>query len=248
MRVANTRRVRQIVLVVLGAVVLLGVNVPPAFSYINEWRHEQLINSPDYERAFGHWDTIDVPDDRRVNAIHAALLSSGKVLLIAGSGNKEDMFATRALKSLLYDPTTGQSRMIPVPDDMFCGGQTTLPDGRLLVAGGTQRYERLDGAVTNAAGTMTVKNEDPNAPMVLPAGTVFVSPTGVRYRADAETRLPPAQKNGQGRRTQVVASEEPVFVEAVDPGPGALTTAPAQYQVEGLAPASRATSTARASR
>ncbi|WP_274193350.1 galactose oxidase-like domain-containing protein [Actinomycetospora callitridis] len=236
MRVANTRRVRQIVLVVLGAVVLLGVNVPPAFSYISEWRHEQLINSPDYERAFGHWDTINVPDDRRVNAIHAALLSSGKVLLIAGSGNKEDMFATRALKSLLYDPTTGRSRMIPVPDDMFCGGQTTLPDGRLLVAGGTQRYERLDGAVTNAAGTMTVKNEDPNAPMVLPAGTVFVSPTGVRYRADGETRLPPAQKNGQGRRTQVVASEEPVFVEAVDPGPGALTTEPAQYRIEGLAP------------
>ena len=248
MRVANTRRVRQIVLVVLGAVVLLGVNVPPAFSYINEWRHEQLINSPDYERAFGHWDTIDVPDDRRVNAIHAALLSSGKVLLIAGSGNKEDMFATRALKSLLYDPTTGQSRMIPVPDDMFCGGQTTLPDGRLLVAGGTQRYERLDGAVTNAAGTMTVKNEDPNAPMVLPAGTVFVSPTGVRYRADAETRLPPAQKNGQGRRTQVVASEEPVFVEAVDPGPGALTTDRRSTRSRASRPTSRATSTARASR
>jgi len=46
----------------------------------------------------------------------------------------------------------------------------------------------------NAAGAMTVKNEDPNAPFVVPEGAIFVSPTGVRYRADAETRLPPAQK------------------------------------------------------
>ncbi|GLZ49000.1 hypothetical protein Acsp06_51850 [Actinomycetospora sp. NBRC 106375] len=236
MRPSNTRRVRQIALVVVAAVVLLGVNVPPAWSYISEWRHEQLINSPDYMKQFGHWDTINVPDANRVNAIHAALLSTGKVLLIAGSGNKEDMFATRALKSLLYDPATGESKMIPVPDDMFCGGQTTLPDGRLLVAGGTQRYEKLDGAVTNAAGTMTVKNENPNLPMTLPAGTVFVSPTGVRYRADAETVLPPAQKVGQGRRTQVTASEKPVFVEAVDPGPAAVNPNPAQYQVEGLPP------------
>ena len=237
MRPSNNRRVRQVVLVVVAAAVLLGVNVPPAWSYISEWRHEELINSPDYVRRFGRWDTIDVPEQSRVNAIHAALLSSGKVLLIAGSGNKEDMFAMRALKSLLYDPATGQTRMIPVPDDMFCGGQTTLPDGRLLVAGGTQRYERLDGAVTNAAGAMTVKNEDPNVPMVLPEGTIFVSPTGVRYRAGAETRLPPATKVGQGRRTQVTASEEQVFVEAVDPGPAAVTPAPAQYQVEGLPPA-----------
>ncbi|GAA4889176.1 kelch motif-containing protein [Actinomycetospora straminea] len=236
MRPSNSRRVRQVVLVVVAAVVLLGVNVPPAWSYLSEWRHEQLINSPDYVRQYGHWDVVDVPEESRVNAIHAALLSSGKVLLIAGSGNKEDMFATRALKSLLYDPATGATRMIPVPDDMFCGGQTTLPDGRLLVAGGTQRYEKLDGAVTNAAGAMTVKNEDPNVPRVLPAGTVFVGPTGLRYRATQEVRLDPAQKTGQGRRTTVTASEEQVFVEAVDPGPAAVVPNPEKYQVEGLPP------------
>lgn len=237
MRPSNPRRVRQIVLVVAAAVVLLGVNVPPAWSYISEWRHQRLINSPEYMRQYGHWDVVEVPEENRVNAIHAALLSTGKVLLIAGSGNKEDMFAMKALKSLLYDPTTGQSRMIPVPDDMFCGGQTTLPDGRLLVAGGTQRYEKLDGAVTNAAGAMTVKNEDPDTPKVLPAGTIFVSPTGVRYRADQEVRLPPATKTGEGRRTVVQAAEKQVFVEAVQPGPTAVTNTPAQYQVEGLPPA-----------
>lgn len=237
MRLSNGRRVRQLVLVVTAALVLLGVNVPPAWSYISEWRHQQLINSPDYERAFGHWDTLTIPGGDRVNAIHAALLSTGKVLLIAGSGNKEDMFATRALKSMLYDPTTGASRMIPVPDDMFCGGQTMLPDGRLLFAGGTQRYEKLDGAVTNAGGAMTVKNEDPNVPRSLPEGTIFVSPSGGRYRADAETILPPAAKTGRGLRTVVTASQQQVFVEALVPGPAGLSDTPGQYKIEGLSPA-----------
>ncbi len=237
MRPSNGRRVRQLVLVITAAVVLLGVNVPPAWSYISEWRHEQLINSPEYVRAFGHWDTLTVPGGDRVNAIHAALLASGKVLLIAGSGNKEDMFATRALKSMLYDPTTGASRMIPVPDDMFCGGQTMLPDGRLLFAGGTQRYEKLDGAVVNAAGTMTVKNEDPNAPYVLPQGAIFVSPSGQRYRATQSITLPPAAKNGRGRATTTLASEQQVFVEALVPGPAGVTEVPDKYQVEGLPPA-----------
>jgi hypothetical protein len=236
-RLSNGRRVRQLVLVVTAAIVLLGVNVPPAWSYIRDWRHEQLVNSAEYMHDNGHWDTLTIPATDRVNAIHAALLSTGKVLLIAGSGNKEDMFATRALKSMIYDPATGSSRVIPVPDDMFCGGQTMLPDGRLLFAGGTQRYEKLDGAVTNAAGAMTVKNENPDAPYVLPQGAIFVSPTGQRFRATQSVALPPAAKQGRGRGTRTVASEKPVFVEALVPGPTAVTDTPAQYQVEGLPPA-----------
>ena len=119
----------------------------------------------------------------------------------------------------------------------FCGGQTMLPDGRLLFAGGTQRYEKLDGAVVNAAGTMTVKNEDPNAPYVLPQGAIFVSPSGQRYRATQSITLPPAAKNGRGRATTTLASEQQVFVEALVPGPAGVTEVPDKYQVEGLPPA-----------
>lgn len=232
-----TRRYRQIALIVVAAAVLLGVNVPPAFSYVREWRYEQLINSVEYKAQYGHWDTIEIPAEQRVNAIHAVLLNNGKVLLIAGSGNKEDMFATRALKSLVYDPATGQSRMIPVPDDMFCGGQTVLPDGRVLFAGGTQRYEKLDGAVTNAAGAMRVKNENPNAPRFMPAGTEFVAPTGQKYRSAFDVTLPPAAKKGAGARTQVTASEEKVFVESETPGPQAVNGNRDKYTVSGLSPA-----------
>ena len=42
---------------------------------------------------------------------------------------------------------------------MFCAGHVFLPDGKLLIAGGTRRYEKLKEDVTHAAGVMTVKNE-----------------------------------------------------------------------------------------
>jgi hypothetical protein len=235
----RARLYRQIGLIVVAAAVLLGVNVPPAYSFIQEQRHLALINSPEYMSQYGHWDVIDIPPDQRVNSIHAALLSTGKVLMVAGSGNKEDMFATKALKSLLYDPKTGQSRMIPVPDDMFCGGQTMLPDGRMLFAGGTQRYERLDGAVTTAAGAMTVKNEDPNVPRTVPAGTEFVSPTGAKLRSDFDVTIPPAKKTltNDRRGATVTSSEQTVFVESEVQGPAGIINDPAKYQVAGLAPA-----------
>jgi hypothetical protein len=233
---AKTRRYRQIALVVVAAAVLLGVNVPPAFNYVQEWRHEQLINSAPYKAQFGHWDTIEVPPDNRVNSIHAALLNDGKVLLIAGSGNKEDMFATKALKSMVYDPATGASKMIPVPDDMFCGGQTILPDGRVLFAGGTQRYEKLDGAVTNAAGAMRIKNENPAGPRFLPAGTEFTSPTGQKYKSDFDTTVPPAAKVTVRGKTTVTAAEEKVFVEAEQPGPAAVNGNRDKYAITGLNP------------
>jgi hypothetical protein len=231
---AKTRRYRQIALVVVAAAVLLGVNVPPAVNYVQEWRHERLINSAPYKAQYGHWDTVEVPPDNRVNSIHAALLNDGKVLLIAGSGNKEDMFATKALKSMVYDPATGSSKMIPVPDDMFCGGQTVLPDGRILFAGGTQRYEKLDGAVTNAAGAMRIKNENPAAPRFLPAGTEFTSPTGQKYRSDFDATVAPAVKTGTGARTKVTASEEKVFVEAEQSGPAAVNGNRDKYSISGL--------------
>ena len=245
----RTRRYRQIALVVVAAAVLLGVNVPPAVAYIDQWQHERLINSPAYEARYGHWDTIEVPPDRRVNSIHAAMMDTGKVLLIAGSGNKEDMFATKALKSLVYDPTTGQSREIPVPDDMFCGGQTVLPDGRVLFAGGTQRYEKLDGAVTNAAGAMRIRNESPDGGHVFPAGTEFVSPTGQRYRSDQDVTVPPARKTTVHGKTTVTAAEEKVFVEAEQRRPRRRRRQPGQVRDRRARPGRRdATSTGRASR
>jgi hypothetical protein len=118
---------------------------------------------------------------------------------------------------------------------MFCAGHAFLPDGRLLVAGGTQRYEVLESEVTRAAGPMRVKNEFPDAGRDFPAGTEFVAPDGRRYRATAAFTLPPATKvtDRDGSAT-VTASEAVVWVEAAADGPVGVTTEAAQYAITGL--------------
>ena len=72
--------------------------------------------------------------------MHATLLSNGKVLLIAGSGNDVDQFAAGTFRASIWDPATDTYQTIPVPKDMFCSGHVTLPDGRLLIQGGTKSY------------------------------------------------------------------------------------------------------------
>ena len=76
-----------------------------------------------------------------MRAVHAALLHTGKVLLVAGSGNDPDQFAAGSFKTAIYDPANGSLRSdIATPYDLFCAGHAFLPDGRLLVAGGTAAY------------------------------------------------------------------------------------------------------------
>jgi hypothetical protein len=75
-----------------------------------------------------------------VNAIHAALLPTGKVLLVEGSGNNWQKFDAGTFKTSLWDPVTRTQREIPTPADFFCAGHAALKDGRLLVAGGTTGY------------------------------------------------------------------------------------------------------------
>ncbi|RJQ79742.1 DUF1929 domain-containing protein [Pseudonocardiaceae bacterium YIM PH 21723] len=86
----------------------------------------------------GRWTVLDY--ESPVRAIHAVLLRTGKVLLIAGSGNDPAAFKAGSFKSTVYDPGTGSFHDVPTPADLFCGGHTQLPDGRILVLGGTIGY------------------------------------------------------------------------------------------------------------
>ena len=65
-----------------------------------------------YKERNGHWAMLDVPEDMQVNAIHAALLRTGKVLLIAGSGNDREQFDAGEFETLLWDPKTDEFRKI----------------------------------------------------------------------------------------------------------------------------------------
>ncbi|WP_329621130.1 kelch motif-containing protein [Streptomyces sp. NBC_01255] len=228
-----------------GAVVLLAaLNAPAAVSFAEEKYHAYKIAQPGYKKQFGSWAEVEVPDEYRVNAIHAALLHTGKVLLIAGSGNDQKNFDAGTFETVLWDPAKNTFKKIPTPVDFFCSGHTQLPDGRLLVAGGTARYEVLDGGVEKAGGGMRVKNESPDKAVTLKKGTVFRSPSGVEYVSKFDVTVPKAKrefevsyfKSGQMKpwKTKVTAAEARVFVEARKAGPQALTTEAAQYEVVGL--------------
>ena len=86
----------------------------------------------------GKWSVNSAPSP--VRAVHAALLPNGHVLLIQGSGNDPDLFAAGTFTSTDWNPVTNTFKTIPTPYDMFCGGHASLPDGTLLVAGGTTGY------------------------------------------------------------------------------------------------------------
>ena len=92
----------------------------------------------------GSWQVL--PFNAPVRAIHAVLMDNGDVLMIAGSGNDPDDFAAGTFESAVYDPTNGSFTVIPTPSDMFCAGHVQLPNGDILILGGTAGYPSADGS------------------------------------------------------------------------------------------------------
>lgn len=229
------RRLRNAIMIVTASGVVVMINAAPVSALSTHVVDGYRTSRPSYIATHGRWETIQLPEGVEVNAIHAALLSTGKILVIAGSGNDREQFEAGTFTSLLWDPETKLTKVIPTPEDLFCAGHAFLPDGKVLIAGGTRAYEKLAPEVTNAAGGMTVKNEDPDAGRTLPVGTVFTSATGLRYATTYETEIPPADKMDHGGgHVMITPSETPVWVEALEAGEAAVVDEPGQYQIEGL--------------
>ena len=85
----------------------------------------------------GRWQVSETPSP--VRSIHAALLPTGRVLLVAGSGNDRTAFAAGTFKSTVWDPVRNTFTDIATPYDMFCSGHAFLPDGRYQAAGSWAR-------------------------------------------------------------------------------------------------------------
>ncbi|GAA1526292.1 kelch motif-containing protein [Streptomyces albidochromogenes] len=228
-----------------GAVVVLaGLNAPATLTFAEEKYHAYKIAQPGYKAQYGSWSTVDIPEKYRTNAIHAALLNTGKVLIIAGSGNEQKKFDEGTFETVLWDPKDNSFELVPTPEDFFCAGHAQLPDGRLLVAGGTARYEVLGDQVMRAGGGMRVKNENPDKAITFKKGTRFRSPSGVTYVSKFDVTVPKAKRQFKisyaksGRmlpwKTTVKAAEARVFVEAAEEGPRAVTKESAQYEIVGL--------------
>ncbi|WP_405930989.1 galactose oxidase-like domain-containing protein [Streptomyces sp. NBC_00827] len=239
-----SQKTKKTVLGIGGIVVLAGLNAPAALDFAGEKYYEYKIAQPGYKAKYGSWSHLDIPDDYRTNAIHAALLHTGKVLIVAGSGNEKRKFDKGSFDTVLWDPTTDTFKKIPTPDDFFCSGHAQLPSGRMLVAGGTARYELLEGEVERAGGGMRVKNENPDKAVLLKKGTRFRSPAGVEYVSKVDVTVPKAKRTQkitynragvmQPWKTKVLASEARVFVEATEDGPTSATDKQAQYEIVGL--------------
>ena len=92
----------------------------------------------------GYWELL--PVDSHVLAVHAILMHTGQVLFFAGSGNNVPNFNAHLVKSVVWDYEGGLFYDPGCPFDVFCAGQTVLPDGKVLVAGGTNKYDNFVGS------------------------------------------------------------------------------------------------------
>ncbi|MGQ4383456.1 radical copper oxidase GlxA [Streptomyces sp. SAS_270] len=232
------RRVRRLAVGTVVVLALAGMNGPWLYRFGSEKYHTYKINKPEYKSANGHWDLVDVPKDFRQNTIHGALLPTGKVLLVAGSGNNLDNFDAKNFRSVVWDPVKNNYREIKTPADLFCTGHIHLADGNLLFAGGTRRYEKLKGDVTKAGGLMVVHNEDPDKSVTLPSGTRFTGKQNHKtFVSKDSVTVKPAKKifdRNTGKFLRTEAGLGRVYVEARKSGTRYETGAQENYRVEGL--------------
>ncbi|MFG2597829.1 galactose oxidase-like domain-containing protein [Streptomyces sp. NPDC048462] len=238
MKYRPSRRTRRMAISTAVVLALAGANGPWLYRFSTERYHDYKINQAGYKATNGHWDFLDIPSEYKINTIHAALLHTGKVLLVAGSGNNQKNFDAKSFRSVLWDPKTNGFKNIPTPKDMFCAGHTQLPDGKLLIAGGTKQYEKLKGDVTKAGGLMIVHNEDPDKPITLPAGTRFTGKTNGRTFVTKDPVLVEKAKKVFDKNTGAFLRNDPglgrIYVEAQKSGTKYETGTEDNYRIAGL--------------
>ncbi|MER5937953.1 kelch motif-containing protein [Streptomyces sp. NPDC001928] len=235
---AGRRRARRLAIGTAVVLALAGMNGPWLYRVGTEKYHQYQINRPEYKAENGKWEVVDFPEEYRLNTIHAALLHTGKVLLIAGSGNNQDNFDAKKYDTRIWDPVKGTIKKVPTPNDLFCTGHTQLSNGNLLIAGGTKRYEKLKGDVTKAGGLMIVHNENPDEPITLPAGTKFTGKENGKTFVSKDPVLVPRAKKVFDKATGEFLRNDPglgrIYVEAQKKGRQFETGTQDNYRIQGL--------------
>jgi hypothetical protein len=82
------------------------------------------------------------PNTGRIS-IHVANLTDGKILYAAGSGYSAT-YQNGPYFWHIFDPESGSITERQISEDIFCMGQSVLPSGKVLCAGGTLRYDTVD--------------------------------------------------------------------------------------------------------
>jgi Domain of unknown function (DUF1929)/Glyoxal oxidase N-terminus len=123
---------------------------------------------------YGQWTTSTTK--MPINPIHAALLHTGKILVLSGSGNCPPQQAgcpqgaPYAQGAALLDLSNNSIRTMPTNWDMFCNGMSIMQDGRVLIQGGTKSYGAL--AVVGVQGDVPFLGL-PNASIFDPSSESF---------------------------------------------------------------------------
>ena len=120
----------------------------------------------------GTWQTLTTT--MPINPVHVALMRTGKVLVVSGSGNyppDTDYMAA------VWDPETDTVTTMPIGWDMFCNGMVLMPDGRPFVMGGTLQYDPFYGQQKTSAFDPTTETFADQQSMAdgrwYPTGTVL---------------------------------------------------------------------------
>jgi len=89
--------------------------------------------------SLGSWSSPFAQPDQ-TTTVHAALLASGKVIWIQGSGF-HSAFKTGPFKHGIWNPDGSFGSVSTLADDLFCHGMSTLENGNVLLTGGTLAYD-----------------------------------------------------------------------------------------------------------
>ena len=93
----------------------------------------------------GQWRTLtnQVP----INPVHVALMNTGEVLIVAGSGN---VASETFWQAAVWDPLSQTFQTQAIAWDMFCNGMVVLHDGRVFSNGGNLQYDPFFGEPRSA--------------------------------------------------------------------------------------------------
>ncbi len=167
------------VVLLVALTVLAGCLTPEATQPSSEERStpavDNTVRAPDATLSrMGRWLA---PFDAEVPAVNLVLLQDGRLLYWSGVEANHDDGPAQQTFFTTY-PMSGESRILeftpdgPVVttphnamgdgDDLFCSGQTMLPDGRILTSGGTHWHDATADAALFLDGIKDARIFDPS--------------------------------------------------------------------------------------